>query len=125
MAKLESPDSTTMEEKVRDVAIPVGDDLFMIPAGVDEDGCEMFRPHAADNPVKAAIHYRQADGSFGIARDPAVCKVEMTPIGPDEDGCERYRAVPVNADLPVEHEVVYYMTVEGAYAARKPSDRCG
>lgn len=125
METLASPESGAMEEKLREVAIPVGGDLFMIPAGLDEDGCEMFRPYATDNPVKTAIHYRQADGSFDIARDPAVCRVEMTPIGPDQDGCERYRAVPVNADLPVENEVVYYKTADGAYAARKPEDSCG
>lgn len=125
VGKLSSPDPEAMAAMLEEIGIPVAGDLFMIPAGLDEEGCETFNPHSAGNPVKAALHYRQADGTFGIARDPAVCAVEMTAIGPDEDGCERYRAVPVNSDLPVQHEVVYYRTAEGTYSARKPEGSCG
>ncbi|MEM7041226.1 MAG: hypothetical protein AAF543_00300 [Pseudomonadota bacterium] len=122
---LESLDSGGLSDRLRKVAIQVGDDFFMIPTGLDEDGCETFKPHSANNPVKAAIYYRQADGTFGIARDPDICKVEMTSIGPDADGCERFRAVPVNADLPVEQEVIYYQAGDGGFSPRKPRASCG
>lgn len=110
---------------ITSMSIRVGDDLFMIPSGPDDDGCEIFKPYSVHNPVKAAIHYRQADGSFGIARDPKVCRTEMKSIGPDEEGCERYRAVPINADLPpLAHQIVYYQASDGGYSARKPKDSC-
>lgn len=112
-------------ERIKEVAIPVSDDLLMMPTGLDDDGCETFRPHSvSDNPVKTAIYYRQAEGGFGIAYDPAVCKVEMTSMGPDDDGCERYRAVPVRADLILENEVVYYRSADGGYSALRPRDSC-
>lgn len=121
--EVEKPERSDVRAKAG--MIPVSDDLFMIPSGLDEDSCEMFRPFSANNPVKAAIHYRQADGSFGIARDPAVCQVEMASVGPDEGGCEHYRAVPVNADLPpLASEIVYYKSGDGRYSARKPTDDC-
>lgn len=124
--KIKTLDRGVLAGKVPDAAIQVSDDLFMIPAGLDEEGCEMFKPHSASgNPVKTAFYFRQADGGFGIARDPAVCKVEMTSMEPDEDGCERYRAVPVNADLPVENDVIYFRTADGGYSARKPLENCG
>lgn len=124
--KIRKLDSGGIEKKLPEMAIQVSDDLFMIPAGLDEDGCETFNPFStSDNPVKTAIHFRQADGGFGIAHDPAVCKVEMTSMGPDEDGCERYRAVPVNADLPIDNEVIYYKTADGSYSASRPEDSCG
>lgn len=111
--------------KVPEVAIQVSDDLFMIPTGLDEDGCEMFKPHStSDNPVKTAIYYRQADGGFGIARDLAVCKVDMVPMEPDDDGCERYRALPVNASVAIENEVYYYKAADDSYTASKPVNRC-
>ncbi|MEM8948551.1 MAG: hypothetical protein AAGA21_13770 [Pseudomonadota bacterium] len=110
---------------VPEMAIQVSDDLFMIPTGVDEDGCETFTPFStSDNPVKTAVHFRQADGGFGIARDPDVCRVEMLAMEPDDDGCERYRAQPVNADLPVENEVIYYRTADDSYKAWKPKSSC-
>ena len=118
-------DKTEPETRRPLASIPVGEDLVMIPSGIDEDGCEMFRPRSANSPVKTAIHYRQADGGFGIARDPALCAVEMTAIGVDDEGCERYRAVPLNPELPpLAQEIVYYKTAEGRYLARKPRDAC-
>ena len=123
--KIRNLNSGALEERVRDVAIPVSDDLLMIPTGLDDDGCETFKPHSVSgNPVKTAIYYRQADGGFGIARDPAVCKVEMISMGPDDDGCERYRAVSTHADLILENEVIYYRSNDGGYSALRPKDSC-
>lgn len=104
-------------------AIQVGDDLYMVPSGVDEQGCEMFNPFSNNSPSVKAIHYRQADGSFNIVRDPAVCKVEMVAIGLDEDGCERYQAQPVNPDLSPT-EVIYYRDADGRYMVYKPKPGC-
>lgn len=113
------------EDKRRVASIRVGEDLVMIPSGIDDDGCEMFKPSSVNNVVKTAIHYRQADGGFGIARDPAICRVDMTSIGADEEGCERHRAVPRNADLPpLDEEITYFKAKDGRYLARKPRDGC-
>lgn|GEM_PF-2130641 len=118
-------DKTERQKSRKASSIRIGDDLFMIPSGVDDQGCEMFKPRSANNLVKTALHFRQADGGFGIARDPAICRVEMTSIGPDEEGCERYHAVPLNPDLPsLANEIVYYRTTDGRYSARKPRDGC-
>ena len=123
--KIRNLNSGAIEERIKEVAIPVSEDLLMIPTGLDDQGCETFKPHSVGgNPVKTAIYYRQADGGFGIARDPAVCKVEMISMGPDDDGCERYRAVPIRADLILEIEVIYYRSADGGYSALKPKDSC-
>jgi hypothetical protein len=118
-------DRGQLVDNIKDNGIQVGDDLYMIPTGVDVEGCETFNAFSSTNPVPQAVHYRQADGSFGIAKDPAICRVELVGMGLDEDGCERYRAVPINKELPINEEVVYYMTAEGTYSARKPEARCG
>ena len=116
-------DRGAIADQVKKLGIPVGADLYMIPAGIDDEGCETFNPFSEKNLVKTAIHYRQADGSFGIARDPAICKVDMVAMESEEDGPDRYRAVPVNADLPpLDVEIVYYKTSDGSYSANKPKD---
>ncbi|MGI9488760.1 MAG: hypothetical protein ACR2RF_23325 [Geminicoccaceae bacterium] len=123
--KIRNLNSGAIEERIREVAIPVSDDLLMIPTGLDDDGCETFKPHSVSgNPVRTAIYYRQSDGGFGITRDPAVCKVEMISMGPDDDGCERYRAVPTRVDLVLENEVTYYRSADGGYSAMRPRDSC-
>lgn len=125
MTKPEGIDRGAIVDHVRSTGIPVSDDLFMIPTGIDDEGCETFNPFSENNLVTTAVHHRQADGSFGIARDPAVCRVEMMAMGPDDTGCERYRAVPVNKDLLMENEVVYYRLADGGYSPRKPKSSCG
>ena len=108
---------------ILDNAIQVGDDLYMLPKGIDEDGCEMFGPYSESNPTVTALQYRQADGGFDIAKDPAVCRVEMVSLGSDEDGCERYRAQPVNDALEAT-EVIYYQDADGRYVPHKPKADC-
>lgn len=116
-------DRSVLLERSLDNAIQVGDDLYMLPKGIDDDGCEMFGPHSTKNATLTALHYRQADGSFNIARDPAICGVEMVAIGPDDDGCERYQAQPVNPALSPT-EVVYYQAADGRYVVYKSQSAC-
>ena len=54
-------------------AIQVGDDYYMVPAGTDSDGCQLFRPWSGSNPVKTALYYQKADGSFMIGKEEAGC----------------------------------------------------
>ena len=110
-------------EKILDRAIQVSDNLYMIPKGVDEDGCEMFGPYSTSGSTATAIHYRQADGSFDIAKDPAVCKVDMVAIGTDPEGCEMYHARPINADLGAT-DVTYYRDADGHYVVHKTGSDC-
>ncbi|MGI9449797.1 MAG: hypothetical protein ACR2QH_04005 [Geminicoccaceae bacterium] len=108
---------------ILDNAIQVGDDLYMLPKGIDDDGCEMFGPYSENNPTVTALQYRQADGSFDIAKDPAVCGVEMVLLGKDTEGCEMYRAQPVNGVLEPT-EVLYYQDAHGRYVPHKPEASC-
>lgn len=116
-------DRSDLMEKVLDKAIQVGDDLYMLPKGIDEEGCEMFGPYSETNPTATAIHYRQADGSFDIVKDPAVCKVDMVALGPDPDGCEMFQAQPVNSELEATR-VTYYRDADGRYVIHKPQSGC-
>ena len=54
-------------------AIQVGDDYYMVPAGTDAEGCQRFRPWSGNKPVKTAIYYRKADGSFTIGKQDSGC----------------------------------------------------
>ena len=54
-------------------AIPVGEDYYMVPAGADAEGCERFRPWSGSKPVKTAIYYRVADGTFSPDKQKAAC----------------------------------------------------
>ena len=54
-------------------AIQVGEDRYMVPVDMDAGGCERFTPWSASAPVKTAIYYRKADGSFVLNREEAAC----------------------------------------------------
>lgn len=54
-------------------AIAVGDDVYMVPAGVDSDGCAMFRVFSPTKMVVQAVHYRAADGTFVMDKVEAAC----------------------------------------------------
>jgi len=110
-------------DKIAENGIQVGDDLYMIPNGIDDDGCETFGPFSKTNATVTAMHYRQADGSFSIAKDPAVCGVQMASLGTDESGCEMYQAQPVNGVLEPT-DVVYYRDADGRYLPNKPKTSC-
>lgn len=112
-----------LTEDLLEKAIKVGDDLYMLPKGIDDEGCEMFGPFSENNATVTALQYRQADGSFNIAKDPAVCGVEMVALGTDPEGCEMYRAQPVTSQL-APTEIVYYRDAEGRYVPHKQTTNC-
>ncbi len=116
-------DRSELLDKVLKNAVQVSDSLYMVPKGIDDDGCEMFGPYSTTGPTATAIHYRQADGGFDIAKDPAVCKVDMVALGSDPEGCEMYRAKPVNNELAAT-DVTYYRDAEGNYVAHKTKPSC-
>ena len=118
-------DRDAIRSRLSAIAIRVGEDLYMIPSGLDDDGCEMFKPYSSRNPVKTAIHYRQADGGFGVAKEPAMCKVEMIAVDTDRSGCVRYRAQPVNGVVAVDEQVIYEKKTDGSYAVAKSDGACG
>lgn len=118
-------DGSAIADRFKAIGVQVGADLYMVPTGIDDEGCEVFNPYSDKNPVNTALHFRQADGSFGIARDPAVCRVDMVAMAPDDDGCARYRAVPINGDLPpLTTEIIYHMSTDGSYSPQKPRNGC-
>jgi hypothetical protein len=55
-------------------AIKVRDDYYMLPAGVDDNGCRMFTPFAPGMMTDQAIRFRRADGSFTLSREEAACE---------------------------------------------------
>lgn len=54
-------------------AIQVGEDLYQVPIGTDDDGCPMFRLHSPTRMVAQAIYYRDATGGFTMNREDAAC----------------------------------------------------
>ena len=54
-------------------AIPIGDQLYMVPAGVDRTGCPWFRAFSPTKMVVQAMFYRAAEGGFTMDRVEAVC----------------------------------------------------
>ena len=57
-------------------AIPVGEDLYMVPAGVDDTGCPWFRAFSPTKMVVQAMFYRAAEGGFVMDKAEAVCTAE-------------------------------------------------
>jgi hypothetical protein len=54
-------------------AIAVGDDLYQVPIGDDEDGCPMFRLFSPTRMVVQAIFWRTPEGEFTMDRSEAAC----------------------------------------------------
>jgi hypothetical protein len=54
-------------------AIPVGQELYQVPIGVDDEGCPMFRLYSPTKLVAQAIYYRDASGGFTTDKQAAVC----------------------------------------------------
>jgi hypothetical protein len=74
MTKADGNGKPATGEKVPANAIAVGDDIYMVPMGKDDGGCEMFRVFSPTKMVAQAIHYRTADGRFVMNRAEAACK---------------------------------------------------
>lgn len=54
-------------------AIPIGEDLYMVPAGRDNDGCEQFTAWSSTKAVAQVIYYRARSGGFTTSRSQADC----------------------------------------------------
>jgi hypothetical protein len=54
-------------------AIRVGEELYQIPIGADDDGCPRFRLYSPTKLVAQAIYYRDAAGGFTTNRQEAAC----------------------------------------------------
>ena len=72
-AEVPSPSVEAGAVEVPADAIPIGDELYMVPAGVDGTGCPWFRAFSPTKMVVQAMFYRAADGSFTMERVEAVC----------------------------------------------------
>jgi hypothetical protein len=63
-----------LAQDIPEGAIKVRGNYYMLPAGVDDDGCRMFTPYAPGMMTDQAIRFRRADGSFTMSREEAACK---------------------------------------------------
>jgi hypothetical protein len=57
-------------------AIQVGEELYQIPIGADDDGCPRFRMYSPTKLVPQAIYYRNAAGGFTTSKEGAACASE-------------------------------------------------
>ena len=55
-------------------AIHVGEQLYMVPTGKIDKGCQMYRAFSPSHSVVAAIFYKGADGKFLIDKGKSDCK---------------------------------------------------
>lgn len=54
-------------------AIRVGEQLYLVPVGEDDDGCPMFRMYSPTKLVAQVIYYRDAAGGFTTSKHEAAC----------------------------------------------------
>lgn len=54
-------------------AIRVGEQLYQVPIGADDDGCPMFRMYSPTKLVPQVIYYRDAAGGFTASKQEAAC----------------------------------------------------
>jgi hypothetical protein len=57
-------------------AIQVGEELYQIPIGADDDRCPRFRMYSPTKLVAQAIYYRDAAGGFTPSKEEAACASE-------------------------------------------------
>jgi hypothetical protein len=70
------PSPRAGQERVSEVppgAIEVGDQLYQVPIGHDEDGCAMYRLYSPSRLVTQVISYRAVGGGFTTDRRQADC----------------------------------------------------
>jgi hypothetical protein len=60
-------------------AIPIGDELYQVPIGADDDGCPRYRLYSPTRLVAQVIYYRDPAGGFTTQRQNAAC-----PSGPPD-----------------------------------------
>jgi hypothetical protein len=54
-------------------AIPIGDQLYQVPIGADDDGCPRYRLYSPTKLVAQVIYYREPAGGFTTDRHQAAC----------------------------------------------------
>jgi hypothetical protein len=54
-------------------AIPIGDQLYQVPIGADDDGCPRYRLYSPTRLVAQALYYRDPAGGFTPDRRQAAC----------------------------------------------------
>ena len=54
-------------------AIPIGDELYQVPIGADDDGCPRYRLYSPTRLVAQVIYYRNPAGGFTTDRQQADC----------------------------------------------------
>ena len=54
-------------------ATPIGDGLYQVPIGADDDGCPRYRLYSPTRLVAQVIYYRGRAGGFTTARQDAAC----------------------------------------------------
>jgi hypothetical protein len=74
----ESPSSSDLPAG----AIPVGNDIYMVPVVKDETGCMQYRMHAPGRGVAQVIYYADGKGGFTTNREAADCPPLQRPMKP-------------------------------------------
>ena len=54
-------------------AIRIGDQLYQVPIGADDDGCPRYRLYSPTRLVAQVIYYRDPAGGFTTDRRQAAC----------------------------------------------------
>jgi hypothetical protein len=71
-----SNSGTSADEAASEVppgAIPIGDELYQVPIGADDDRCPRYRLYSPTRLVAQVIYYREAGGGFTTDRRQAHC----------------------------------------------------
>jgi hypothetical protein len=70
-----SPESIAGEAaaEVPPGATRIGDELYQLPIGTDDDGCPRYRLYSPTRLVAQVIYYREAGGGFTTDRRQAHC----------------------------------------------------
>jgi len=55
-------------------AVQIEDEVYMVPAGIDSQGCETFTMWSPTKAVIMVIHYRDGKGGFTPDRSQAACR---------------------------------------------------
>ncbi len=66
--------TTSPPEGIPANAILVGDDLYMVPVGSDDNACQRYRKFSPNKAVVALIFYKGADGKFVMDKSKSDCK---------------------------------------------------
>ena len=75
-APVPAPPSGVADDRAADLpsgAVQVGEALYQVPIGEDEDGCAMYRLHSPSLLVAQVISYRDGLGGFTTDRRKAAC----------------------------------------------------